>query len=118
MLEWGGEPLTFWQDIAISWPKGAHAVIIPGGGGHEREITLSFHDSDGMPLYDWDNDIPDFMVGLVQNGLPETWYVQSRGTRIEIHPSGRFSGGFDELDVNAVVRVVAELGLTPEIRRF
>lgn len=116
-MEFYDEPLTFWQGLAM-WPHGASACIIPGGGGHEQEITLSFHDDAGEPLFEWDKPIPDYLEGLVRSGLPETWRVDSRGTRLEIHPSGRFNGGFDELDVNAVERAVVELGFKPEIRRF
>ncbi len=116
-MEFYGEPATYWQTMR-TWPHNATAIIIPGGGGHEQEITLSFADSEGGPVFDWDNSIPDFVEGLVRSALPETWRIDSRGTRLEIHPSGRFYGGFDDFDVAAVERVAVELGFKPEIRRF
>jgi hypothetical protein len=46
--------------------------------------------------------------------LPETWKVESRGTRIEVHPAGHYNGGWDAFDVNAVTDVLREMGLRVE----
>lgn len=111
-------PLSFWQE-ADYWPHGAVVAIIAGGGGHEREITASFHDDDGMPLFDgWNTRQPDWLVGLFISALPEGWTVDDRGSRIEMHPSGRRYGGFDKLDIAAVIRAAEELGFTADLLRF
>jgi hypothetical protein len=116
MLEWGGLDLGFWRDTRF-WPHNAVAVIIPGGAGHEQEITLSLHNGDG-PLYDFEQFQPDFLVGLITAVMPQGWKIDDRGTRLELHPSGRRYGGFDDFDVAAVERGLRELGFEVEIRDF
>jgi hypothetical protein len=87
------------------WPLGREATVMPGPVGHEQEIVVNI---DG---YDWDHHIPSFVVEVFAAQLPESWKVESRSTRIEVHPSGRFAGGYHEDDVHAVIRALLELGL-------
>jgi hypothetical protein len=90
------------------WPEGREASIYAGLTGHEGEIVVNI---DG---YDWDKPIPWGVVEVFEELLPETWKVESRGTRIEVHPAGHYNGGWDAFDVNAVTDVLREMGLRVE----
>jgi hypothetical protein len=76
-----------------------------GWAGHDREIVVNI---DG---YDHGIPVPDYVFGALREALPESWYLENRGSRIEIHPSGRFAGGFHPDDVEAVKLALAEVGL-------
>lgn len=96
------------------WPHGWDANIMLGPGGHDREIVVGF---DGR--YEWhpgeNNDINPLIVEAFAAQLPETWKVESRGTRIEVHPTGRFAGGFKPDDAHDVARALAEIGFKPKV---
>jgi hypothetical protein len=96
-----GEALSVWQS-AEWWPKQG-ALVQAGPAGHDHEITVTLWD------FDHTNQIPEIVELAVRQALPETWKIDNRGTRLEIHPSGRFAGGFCADDVAAVERALVEL---------
>lgn len=81
-----------------------------GPGGHDREIVVGF---DGR--YNWDHEIPELVVGAFTSKLPESWKVESRGTRIEVHPFGHFAGGFHADDAETIMRALTEVGFVPAV---
>lgn len=88
------------------WPRDREARVTEGPGGHEKELVLNI---DG---YDHNEFIPEDVVDVLRNLLPPTWYVESRGTRIEIHPSGVFAGGFTPVKDKALIEIaLARMGL-------
>lgn len=89
----GGEPLRWWKTCPW-WPVGRAHRIHVGAAGHDRELVLNI---DG---YDWDEPIPTLVVDALRVLLPDDWKVDSRGSRIECHPSGHFAGGFVGPDVD------------------
>lgn len=101
--------LRTWPDF----PTDPTVIIIPGGGGHEQEITATF----GINYDAWENHIPEYLHEFVEKLCPEGWRIDNRGSRLEFHPSGCHYGGWCEDDVRAVVRAMEELGLKPEVRR-
>lgn len=95
-----------WLDMPW-WPLGREARIHAGAVGHDREIVVNIDDYD----HPFTSPIPDLFVEVFAAQLPDSWKVESRSTRIEIHPSGHFAGGFNADDVAAVARALNELGL-------
>jgi hypothetical protein len=97
-----GDPLSNWREIPW-WPKG-DATLHLAAAGHDREIVVNI---EGVDYYE---PIPrpwfEFLVSL----LPESWKLENRGTRIEIHPSGRLFNGFSDMDVSAVLAALDVLG--------
>jgi hypothetical protein len=109
MTEFSDELLTELRGLPW-WPHGWDANIQLGPAGHDREITIGFN-----YRYDWDNPIPNMIVEAFTAQLPETWKVESRGTRIEVHPSGHFAGGFAPDDAHDVARALAAVGFKPKV---
>lgn len=109
MTEFYGEPLSWWREQAW-WPEGWDAHVMLGPPGHEREIVVGF---DGR--YDWDTTIPRLITEMFAKLLPESWKMDSRGTRFEVHPSGHFAGGFHEDDASIVLNALTELGFKPTV---
>lgn len=97
--------LNEWKEMPW-WPSGRSAGIRAGWAGHEREIVLSI---DG---YDHLEQIPAAVSEMLAAELSSSWLIENRGTRIEIHPSGRFAGGFQQGDAEAVTVAAKALGLT------
>lgn len=83
------------------WPR--EARINAGIPGHDREIVAV------LEGYDWDAPIPEIVVDGVRTVLPASWMVENRGTRIEIHPTGRFAGGFTRENVAEVADALGKL---------
>ena len=109
----GGEPLSFWMTEMSWWPKDVGVVIHGGQAGHDREIVISFGG-----YYSWENPVNDLVLEAIVKSLPDSWKVESRGTRIEIHPSGHFAGGFSEADVATVVRALPPVGFRIDQAEF
>jgi len=101
------EDLAFWRSMPW-WPEGREAHIYAGVVGHDREIVVNIegygHGRD--EVY-----IPTAIIDALKLVLPEGWKLENRGSRVEIHPSGRFAGGFSDADVDEVGRALGELGL-------
>lgn len=110
-----GAEMDTWR-LFTWWPTGK-ATIHAGQPGHEREIVVNFDAYRGynVPQGEPDEMIPDVVTEIFTALLPETWKVQSRGTRLEVHPSGHFAGGFDKLDVGDVETALRIMGLEPAI---
>lgn len=110
-----------WYEFPLSelrgfpdFPRDPRVWIIPGGAGHEKEITVTFaHNYDG-----YETHIPEYLCALVEALVPDTWKVDNRGSRLEFHPSGRHYDGWCEDDVLTIVYAMYELGLKPEVRKF
>lgn len=99
-----GLPLAEWRSMPW-WPNGIRRRIDPGPPGHEREIVINLGDS----RYTWDDPIPQIVVDVLTGLLPEGWTVDNRGTRIEVHPTGRRYQGFDATtDVPEIARALRE----------
>jgi hypothetical protein len=97
-------PLSEWQEMDW-WPTGQETLVLAGHAGHDREITVTI---DG---FDYDNPIPKHFEFILKDHLPLTWYVENRGTRIELHPSGSFAGGYDLPDLDTTKQALEALGL-------
>lgn len=99
-----GEPLSELKTLNW-WPGGRDARVTAGFAGHDYEIVVNI---DG---YDSKEYIPAPVVSIFTASLPESWKVESRGTRIEVHPSGRFAGGYAPDDLPVVVDALKQMGL-------
>lgn len=88
------------------WPEGNEARVTAGFAGHEREIVVVID-----PYTLGGENIPDLVVEAFKAQLPGSWFVEDRGTRIEVHPTGRFAGGFTDADVQTVAAALPALGL-------
>lgn len=86
------------------WPLHTEARIHAGQPGHEKEIVVNFS------TYHQDNYINDLVYDAFVDELPESWKIENRSTRIEVHPSGRFFGGYCTDDIHAVKRALTQLG--------
>lgn len=104
-VELYGMTLAQWRAIPW-WPEGHEALLDAGYPGHDREITVNIDGFDG-----YHTQIPEDLVALLRQLLPETWKLENRGSRIEIHPSGRFAGGFEDADIDTVAAALPHLGL-------
>jgi hypothetical protein len=102
----GEVPLSEWRQMPW-WPNDEEARIHAGQAGHDREIVLNVGN---LGTYTWNDPIPDIIVMAVKASLPDSWQVDDRGTRIEIHPTGRFAGGFTLADVELVKSILPSLG--------
>lgn len=85
---------------------GKESLILWCYPGHDREITVNF------PEYDHNCFIPQGLEVRIRAELPATWQMDNRGTRLEIHPSGRFAGGVHEDDIAVVQRALELIGRT------
>lgn len=85
------------------WPSDLTALIQAGVTGHEHEITVT------LSPYDHREMIPRFLVEVFEAELPVLWKVENRGTRIEVHPSGRLFGGWAPEDVEQVAKTLQEM---------
>lgn len=86
------------------------ASIRPGWAGHDHEICVNFDDYGHFGQSGELRAIPRSLEGKVADELPESWRIDNRDSRLEINPSGHLYGGFDQLDVNAIVRALEYLG--------
>lgn len=95
------------------------AMIRPGWTGHDREIVvnLGYRASGSTEVEEYSHDfpIPRMVETQIVNSLPDTWKIENRGSRIEIHPSGHFAGGFTEHDVFTVYAALIHLNYFPEV---
>lgn len=99
-----GLSLSEWKDMPW-WVEPTGAIVIAGGGGHEREITVTLHDLS--------EDVAPHAHAALIALCPDAWRVEDRGTRIEVHPTGRSYSGFTAEDVDAVTLVLVAFGLDP-----
>ena len=106
MAELYGMTVGEWRAMAW-WPESREALVMAGYPGHDHEITVNI---DGYDAFD--QHIPDQLVELLRLLLPETWKLENRGSRIELHPSGRLFGSFSPSDIDLVAQTLPELGLT------
>ena len=93
------------------------ATIFAGQGGHEHELVVNL---EGYGHHGSRGDltaIPEAVEGAIADGLPESWKIDNRGSRLEIHPSGRRYAGWDDLDVAAVEACLQALGYTVKVVR-
>lgn len=103
-------PIEEWRTMPW-WPNGRDAKVTAGFAGHDREIVVNI---DGYGLgntRDDDDMIPSNLVSVLAAELPETWKIENRGSRIEIHPSGRYAGGFAPEDLSVVKDALERIGL-------
>jgi hypothetical protein len=107
VLDSTGLSLEEWQEMPW-WPRGATTRVGAGYAGHDREIVVNFDDFWNEKL------IPDPVFDVLAATLPGTWKVESRGTRIEVHPSGRFNGGYTDTDIELTEHTLTALGFTVE----
>jgi len=97
--------LEDWQDTSWWAPADQRgARVTAGQAGHEHEIVVNFD------FWYTDRFIPRIVEEFVQQEVPETWKVESRGTRLEVHPSGRYAGGWCEDDVKELKIILDDLG--------
>jgi hypothetical protein len=94
------------------WPDREEARISAGFTGHENEIVVTIDPWDDP----FERPVPDLFVDFLASMLPETWKLQNRSTRIEIHPSGHFNGGWHVDDLHAVGSALADMGLRPRMK--
>jgi hypothetical protein len=80
------------------------AMVRWGWAGHDREIVINIEN------YDYENPIPREVETQIVNYLPDTWKIENRGSRIEVHPSGHFAGGFSDHDVFTIVAMLTHIG--------
>lgn len=111
MPSFWGEPLRYWRELPW-WPEGQAADVQLGPPGHDREIVVSFA---GYYTSEEGNHVPDLVVEMFTQLLPDSWKVESRGSRIEVHPSGHFAGGFHADDTPTVLRALTEVGFKPTV---
>ena len=98
------DPIFAEQDALVMW-------CYPG---HDEEITVNFN---GYGYGRNEDVIPRSTEERLREELPETWKIENRGSRIEIHPSGRFAGGVHVPDdINAVTRALKNMGLSVHTR--
>jgi hypothetical protein len=100
------ETLRWWKTCPW-WPVGRSYKIHVGVAGHDRELVLNIDD------YDYHEPIPSLVVGALRALLPVTWKVESRGSRIECHPSGQFAGGFQPGDADILDAAAAAVMAAP-----
>lgn len=87
------------------------AIVLAGHAGHDREITVTLEDyGHGPPLDRSLGPIPVLVEHEFVKSLPETWKIENRGSRLEVHPSGHFAGGFSAEDTATVLAALAALG--------
>lgn len=101
-----GMSLSEWL-IMPWWPRGEDARVVNGPPGHESEIVIN---------YDCPEDVRRPVAEVIIALLPHYWKVEDRGTRIEVHPSGRFAGGVAPGDINITETAVSGAGfvLSPQ----
>jgi len=107
-----GMTLSEWLSMPW-WPHGCEAQVMPGPGGHDREIVVNFGDAafdGGDPGLNFRSRILGPVFDALVAALPREWSIDNRGTRIEVHPSGRFAGGFTADDVEIVRAATLKLG--------
>lgn len=100
-----GDPLSEWQEVDW-WPTGREHQIHAGSAGHERELVLNI---DGYGWGSTEETIPTLVVEALATLLPQSWKVESRGTRIECHPTGRLFNGFTNADIEILERATRTL---------
>ena len=110
ILDVTGLTLAEWQEMPW-WPNKTTARVGGGYAGHDREIVVNFD------AYRFDEYIPGPVGDVLSATLPEHWVSDNRDTRVEIHPSGRFAGGFDESDMETVRQALTTLGFVVEAAR-
>jgi hypothetical protein len=97
--------------VTAGW-DGRTALVAAGYAGHDREITVNV---DG-----WDHpfrrQVPDEFEKAVRALLPPGWKIENRSTRLEVHPSGHFAGGYAPEDVRLTANALRRLGLEVEVR--
>lgn len=107
MIEVWGIPLSEWRELQW-WPEGHEAQILPGIAGHESEVCVNI---DGYSYSVGDEPIPAQVFDVFKALLPDSWKVDNRGSRFEVHPSGRYNGGYDDLDIQAINSALRQMGL-------
>lgn len=95
------------------WPNGRKVRVTAGFAGHDREIVVSIDGYGGSPL-DESTFIPSLLDECLAQELPDSWFIENRGTRIEVHPSGRFAGGYEPEHLDIVAEALEKLGLVVE----
>jgi hypothetical protein len=103
--------VEFWRSLPW-WPEGRAARVHAGLVGHDREIVVNI---DGYGYGREEEFIPVDVSEVLKTLLPEGWMSENRGTRIEIHPSGHFAGGYSDGDVEEIKRALGELGLVATV---
>ena len=89
------------------------AIVLAGHAGHDREITVTLDEYGYGYRYDLGRNlesIPRHVEDEFVAALPAAWKIENRGTRLEVHPSGHFAGGYERADVEAVLAALVELG--------
>lgn len=95
------------------WPLGREATVLYGVAGHEREFTVSIA---GYSYYEDEEPIPQAVAEELALLLPGM-YLENRGSRIEVHPSGQLFKQVSPAEVEKAFteleRALAEIGLVP-----
>lgn len=99
-----GEPLSFWRSCSW-WPEGREARVNGGYAGHDFELTVN------VEGYEDDEKLPQAVTQVLEALLPDDWKVDDRGTRIEVHPTGTFAGGYTNFDVTLLRACLDAMGL-------
>lgn len=97
-----------WRAQMPWWPNGTVARVAAGYAGHDREIVITFD------VYDHENYVNDIVLEALITLLPDHWKIEDRGTRVEVHPTGRLFGGYTDEDIETVRRTLPELGFICE----
>jgi hypothetical protein len=108
MEDYGGMTLAEWREMPW-WPNGRGASIMAGFAGHDREIVVNIDGWDS-PLEEG-RHIPQHFCEIFKAELPPAWKVENRSTRIEVHPSGMFAGGYEPEDVETTRAALERVGL-------
>ena len=106
MSGYGDMTLAEWREMPW-WPNGRGASIMAGFAGHDREIVVNIDGYD----HPFERAIPQHFVAVLKGELPDHWFVESRSTRIEVHPSGAFAGGYDPADIETTKAALERVGL-------
>ena len=99
-----GDTLAEWKSIPW-WPNETEVRVAAGYAGHDREITVNFSAYDG-----YEEQIPHMVFDVIVALCPEGWFVENRGSRIELHPSGRFAGGYSDADIETAKAALSQAG--------
>lgn len=101
-----GFSLAEWQEMSW-WPRQTEARVNAGYAGHAREIVAI------LDAYDYKEMIPEVVAEVLSALLPAGWKVENRGTRLELHPSGHYNGGYTEADVQSAREALSTAGFSP-----
>lgn len=89
--------------------KNLTASIRPGWAGHDREICVNIGSDDYGEDINWADALE------ITEALPETWMIENRGTRLEVHPTGHFARGYTDEDVALLDETLQGLGYRTKV---